>query len=194
MSYKRVPFRAIKTMIAGLIVALVSLSKPALAQNLTPEQIDFMNDFLNRFRLFNDCQPISILIEPLSDDEKKVGLTDRILKLRTERILRSARLYSKPLLDEYLHVNVNVAGKAFSISLEYTVEVTNKYGRSGRATTWDKHSFGTHGGDPNYILSSLSGHMDAFVVAYLRANEDACKGRENRDAPDADGYSGPTAK
>ena len=44
------------------------------------------------------------------------------------------------------------------------------------ATTWHSGSTGTHGRSSSYILGALSQHLDKFLVEYLRANENDCKG------------------
>ena len=48
-------------------------------------------------------------------------------------------------------------------------------GLDNRAKTWDVASTGTHGQDPNFILSSVAQETDKFIDEYLRVNADACK-------------------
>ena len=52
-------------------------------------------------------------------------------------------------------------------------------GRRGSAVTWrGAESTGLHGGGDsggNFILASVSEKVDAFLVEYLRANEEACR-------------------
>ena len=36
-------------------------------------------------------------------------------------------------------------------------------------------SFGTHGGDADYIMQGLSENLDAFIGDYLRVTAEACE-------------------
>lgn len=45
------------------------------------------------------------------------------------------------------------------------------------ATTWTRGSTGTHGRNPGFIVQSVSEHVDAFLVEYLRVNEKDCRDR-----------------
>ena len=50
-------------------------------------------------------------------------------------------------------------------------------GQTNYATTWSSAGAGTHGGDSNYVLSTLSTTIDDFLVQYFRVNEEACEKR-----------------
>lgn len=130
-----------------------------------------------RFQLFNYCRPMRLLVEDLSDGASKIGLTKEAIQATAESRLRSARLYDSGA-SHYLYVNVNVVGRAHSISLEFIKRVRDILsGNTGMATTWDVGSTGTHGGSANYILSLISQRMDKFLVEFLRVNEKACEKR-----------------
>ena len=238
-----------KTMIASF-VALLTLSPPVLAHNhldyssLGKELLRLVEDEgafseedkrsriyeiadafdtrnKERFELFSDCHPINLIIEELTDDAKKIGLTKERVQNVAESRLRSARLYKEEdilhkedgiayveaVLEEakalvegaylnevYLYVTVHVVGHGVSISLEFKKRVDDQHEHSGLAITWDARSAGTHGGDPGFIISGLSESMDKFLVEYLRVNESACEGRVQRGDPHVDGLSGPTHK
>ena len=132
-------------------------------------------DPVYRFDLFNECQGMDLVVEGLHEDAGEIGLTKESIQAATESRLRSARLYEPDNLIQYLYVNVNVFGSVFSARVEY-----HKYlhdpamNRSGYGVTWDAGSTGTHGNNASYIVSSVSEHMDNFLVEYLRANEDYC--------------------
>ena len=116
-------------------------------------------------------------MERLGDDARDIGLNEARLRVAADSRLRAARLHtSDPSRADYssLYVNVNVAGPAFSISLEYGKRVRDMFGRIGPATTWTTGSAGTHGRDSSYIVSGLSEQLDSFLSAYLRVNEEAC--------------------
>ena len=130
-----------------------------------------------RFQLFTGCHPMFLVVEGLSDGASKIGLTKEDIRAAAESRLRSARLYDSGA-SHYLYVlyvNVNVVGRAFNIDLEFKKNVLDPLsGNAGFATTWLTGSTGTHGGNANYIVSSVSRHMDKFLVEFLRVNEKAC--------------------
>ena len=131
----------------------------------------------NRFRLFDHCRRMNLLVEELPTDALDIGLDEASIQAATESRLRSARLYSSETnAHSYLYVNVNVVGRTFSASLEYKKMVTDLASEQTRpATTWDTGITGSHGGDGGYVLSALSGEMDRFLVSFLRVNEAACE-------------------
>ena len=47
---------------------------------------------------------------------------------------------------------------------------------SKMAATWHSDSFGTHGGDGDYVLESVEELVDNFIDEYLRVNNAACGG------------------
>ena len=151
-----------------LAILAASQADRALAQEVSS---------LDRFKLFNECRPMRLLVEELPADAAEIDLAKASIQVAVESRLRSARLYdSESTFGPYLYVNVNVVGRAFHTSLEYkklfhdlASDVT------GTASTWDISFTGTHGGDSNYILSGISELMDRFLVEYLRVNEAACK-------------------
>ena len=148
---------------------LSALALPFSASGAAGEITDF-----KRFRLFADCRPMRLVVEDLPGGVLKIGLTKEAIRAAVESRLRSARLYDSRA-SHYLYVNVNVAGRAFSISLEFNKRVRDILsGDTGRAATWNRGSTGTHGGNANYIVSSVSRHMDKFLVEFLRVNEKAC--------------------
>ena len=158
--------RIVANRVRSLLLALL-LAPAAVGQ-------DDKSEFA-RFQLFNDCNPMKLVVEDLHDDAGKIGLTKARLQAAAESRLRSARLYDSDATTAYLYVNVNVSGPAFSTSLQYKKLVLDLASvKNGYAATWNTGSTGTHGGDAGYILSSLSEDLDQFLVEYLRVNESAC--------------------
>ena len=134
---------------------------------------------MQRFHLFNQCKPMALLVElePGEGVERiGLGLAAADLKTALEARLRSARLYTKTTKPEgLLYLNVDMVAGAFRIDLEYNKFVTDvATGGTGLAATWEVGSVGTHGENKHYIVSAVAGHMDEFLVAYLRVNEAAC--------------------
>ena len=151
---------------------LSALALPFSASGAAGESI---REKRQRFRLYADCRPMALIVEDLPGGVLTIGLTKEAIRAAVESRLRSARLYGSIRTAPYLYVNVNVVGRAFSISLEFTKEVRDILsGDTGLAATWNVGSTGTHGGSANYIVSSVSRRMDEFLVEFLRVNEKAC--------------------
>ena len=133
---------------------------------------------IERFELFNACRPMRLIIEELDSDANSIGLTEAMLQAAVESRLRAARLYTEnrgPSDGARLYVNIKVVGPAFGFSLDYGKRVSDRFGLSSLATTWDISVTGTHGRDAGYIVNSLSQKIDMFLAAYLRVNESACE-------------------
>jgi len=140
-----------------------------------PVQAETVTDF-DRFKLWNDCRPMRLVVENLYEDETDIGLTEDVITAAVRSRLRAARLYTAEELRPYLYINVNVVNAAFHDSVEYNKWVKDEAsGLKRRTTTWKSSSTGTHSRDASYILSSVSQHVDMFIDEYLRVNEDACK-------------------
>lgn len=134
----------------------------------TSEDEDFA-----KFQLYTACQPMTLLVGGLDDDTEDIGLTEEAVVNAVESRLRAARLYN-PSAVENLYVNIAVSNPAFIIRLEFFKPVIDRHSRmTFNANTWTKGSFGTST-DASYILGSLSTHLDAFLVEFLRVNESAC--------------------
>ena len=133
---------------------------------------------MDRSKLCNVCRPMPILVEGLGRNATDIGLTKDRLRITAESRLRSARLYTDSGEESngaVLYINVAVLGRAFSVAAQYhkrlldpvTVGITI-------APTWREGSLGTHGGDPGFIIQSVSEKVDKFLVEYLRVNEEHC--------------------
>lgn len=153
----------------GLILALtVFLASTALAQD---EQV---TDY-DRFRLWNDCQPVSLLagFEPVEDGEA-AGLTVEAIETAVRSRLRAARVYDASA-GPHVYVYVHVVGSAFHLSFDFL----KRFIDSGSYTLdyaigWQTGATGTHSYDPGFILGGVSQATDAFIDEYLRVNADAC--------------------
>ena len=127
-----------------------------------------------RFQLFADCGPMRLVVEELGEDAANIGLTEGPIRAAAESRLRSARLYSTEA-DQYLYIIVTAVGFAYSVDLQYNKNVFDRLsGFSYLTPTWNTASTGMHFGDSGYILSSVSQHIDFFLVEFLRVNEAAC--------------------
>lgn len=160
-----------------------SLSVPliwglALLSSVPCAVADTSKERITRFKLFSNCSPMDIVIEDLSPDAKKIGLTKAAIQAAVESRLRSARLYKPGPLKPHIYVRVSVLRFAFSISLQFKKPLYDRFSdHTFEAPTWEKGFIGTLSGSQGYILSSISELMDRFLVEFLRVNEDACKKR-----------------
>ena len=133
---------------------------------------------INRFQLFNNCKPMNLAVEDLTDAAAEIDLTRERLVLAAESRLRGARLYTEDSGQPHLYLNVHVYGPAFSISLMYRKHVRDLASSEVNvATTWRVGATGTHGGGAEFIVSRVSGYLDRFLTEYLRVNEAACSSR-----------------
>ena len=149
-----------------------------LALALTAVPVQDSTDF-ERFQLFNDCEPMGLAVVVFDNDgeAENIGLIKERVQFAVESRLRGARLfrsgYSLPSLD----VTVGVVGSAFRITMGYSKMLFDLVSdRVGAATTWSDGTFGTHGSNADFIVSSLSEILDKFLTEYLRVNEAACTG------------------
>lgn len=132
-----------------------------------------VTDF-DRFRLGNDCDPISLLVERLTDDASEIDLTVERIETVVRSRLRAARIYN-PNADSYIYVNIGVSRQVFSMRLEFIKRVFDiKTRERGAVPTWNNAALGTHGDDASYILSNLAEYADTFIDEYLRVNDKAC--------------------
>ncbi|MCY4131121.1 MAG: hypothetical protein OXF39_00555 [Nitrospira sp.] len=133
--------------------------------------------FKDLFQLYTNCKRMDLVVETLSPDAAKIGLTRRQIIAAVESRLRSARLYSNDRKGVYLYVNVTVIGSAFNIFLSFSKTLHDPISTLDNfAETWKRGSTGTHGrSGAAYIVSSVSLLIDEFLVEYLRVNEKACE-------------------
>ncbi len=132
----------------------------------------------DRFRLWNECLPTSLLVEGLGEDAAEIGLTKDAIKVAVRSGLRGVRLYSEDRAETALsdlYVRVNISAMAFGIDTQYLKVVTDQAtGTTWSTTTWELSSTGMHGGDSSYIISVLAQHIDKFIDEYLRVNAEVC--------------------
>ena len=144
------------------------------------------HEFENR-ELYARCASVGMLVEELPSTAKGIGLSKAAIESAVESRLRGARLFESDTVaaGQWLYINANVVSRAFAISVDLRRVVTDTgFGRRGTVAVWDVGSAGTHGNDGQYILSSLSGHMDAFLTKYLRANDAWCRMNATKDYSD----------
>ena len=129
-----------------------------------------------RFELFTGCETMGLVVEGLPEDARSISLSVERITNSVESRLRSAKLFSSSKNQrQYLYVNINVIANAYDISVGFNKRVFDpRSGLSSMAITWYRGSTGTHDQDASFIISNLSEHIDAFIVEYLRVNEQEC--------------------
>lgn len=131
-----------------------------------------VTDF-DRFELWNECEPVSLVVG-LDGDAEVTGLTEETIKTAARSRLRGARLYDG---DAYhrLYIAVIISGAAFSMELLIIKSLYDPtIDKMGAATTWSDGAIGTHGGSGDYILNAIGRYTDTFIDEYLRVNAEAC--------------------
>ncbi|MCB2168431.1 MAG: hypothetical protein KQI78_12285 [Deltaproteobacteria bacterium] len=118
---------------------------------------------------------ISFLVEGLSDDTRKVGLTKDLIKAKVELQLRKNGLKGSDDADlnGFLYVNVNAIEGAYSIIILYKRPVTYTVGSESFdvvGDVWSKSSVGNHGGSSDFIIKWVLRYIDVFSAEYLKAN------------------------
>lgn len=161
-------------LIVGALLALLPTSQ---AGNL--EAID-------RFQLWNDCEPIKLGIKTLSEDAVDIGLDKDAIAAAARRHLDEANLYKGEVTlkstessfppPSMLYVAVHVVDRAFGVDIDFKKWMRDfKTDEIRLATSWQIGTTGTHGRISAYVLSVVSAHTKRLVNEYLRVNEDACK-------------------
>ena len=84
---------------------------------------------LDRFDLWNDCRPVTLLVAPLPGTATTIGLTKDTIQTAVRSRLRAARLYSEGFSEtagSRLHINVTVIKSAYSILIQYGKEMLDR--------------------------------------------------------------------
>lgn len=178
-----------KVLILNLLFAL--LATVACDPFSTETDTTSKEDTRLKFRLFNNCQPIELLIGVRLGKHKdnRVNLTETELRNFIESRLRSARIpielnesgKSTRMVD-HLYAVVDTVGISVRTKLEFNKVLDDPLSSTyGTATTWETGMLG-HFGIPDsveenkaLILSKFQEHLDEFITEYLRANQKYCE-------------------
>jgi hypothetical protein len=111
---------------------------------------------------------LKFLVGELSKDAEKVGLTRDTIRIKCESRFKQSGL--EPVVSdsakEFLFVGCSVAGKTFTINLQFERIVEYKAGPKQYfmlGTTWFKGWSGTHGGNIDYVFRGL----DDLIISFL---------------------------
>jgi hypothetical protein len=119
--------------------------------------------------------PLDVLVEDVSDDAKKIGLSKEGIEACVNRTLRQAGITPGGPRDfaGAIFVNINVVGDSFTISISFKRPVFYSRGDKWFRTvgaTWDQSVTGTHGRDGRYILDNIANQLEVFCNEFLKAN------------------------
>jgi len=131
------------------------------------------DEFLE-FQLANECRPVYLLVEELSKDAEKTGLTEERIETAAESKLRIAGLYDPEIIEPYVYVRVSVYGRGFNIRVSFKRWVLNSNGIGGVSDTWETSWTGTHNGRADDLLETVRESIDQFTNAYFWANAGSC--------------------
>jgi hypothetical protein len=141
---------------------------------VTPAKAEGMSPKVDKFRMWNDCRPLRVVLATLPSEADQLGLEYVDIKIVAEKRLQAAGIHSRVSMAR-LYINLNVAGGAFNVSVWFRKMVKDvSSGKTNLATTWQDGVTGTHGYQGEYIFSTLSRLLDAFVEEYLRVNAEDC--------------------
>lgn len=131
--------------------------------------------------LLTGCERIELFVGDVNEDGGKMGLSKEGIKNVAELALRSANLYVEDNERPYpprLVINATVVGNSFSNEVAFYKKVLDpNTGVYFVASTKHVGFTGTHGNDPDFILSSLRKAVDGFLLEYLRENERYCENK-----------------
>jgi hypothetical protein len=123
--------------------------------------------------------PLGVLVEGVSEDAEKIGLTRDRIEARVNQSLRRAGITpEEPTVRGmmhgrlYLYVNVNVLGSCFNISISLKREVYYRSGDKSFAmlgVTWDTGTTG-QARSSTFILDKISEDIELFCNEFLKAN------------------------
>ena len=165
-----------RTLVPLAIAVLLALSSTGQAADQKALEYE---KAIERFQFYNACQPM-VLAVGHNAAAGRIGVKKKALHAAVESRLRAARLYTDSPTSEgsaALTVKVDVVGEAFDISVQYIKVLTDEFGTRVPSMAWGTSSFGTHGRDATGLVAYVSEHLDKFLAAYLRVNEDDCHPR-----------------
>ena len=115
---------------------------------------------------------LTVLVEKLSEDATKIGLTKGKIQTTAELILRREGIViGNSITDPCIYIKITVIGSAYSIRAEIREGATlTRIPIFFTVTTWYAESTGTHGGNSSHIIVALQERLDGFVNDYYKAN------------------------
>lgn len=161
--------------IAALCMGVVGLTGKAEAQTPRPQEVN-----ADSSDVLAEQKGVLVVVEDLSKDADKIGLTDSRIQTAVELKLRQSGIkvltkqeHQEILSHPYLYINVNVFQEAFSIDVEHREVVQLTRGKKPTvfgASIWRKGATGMVRSDPEYVVSSVGRLVDNYCNDFLKAN------------------------
>ena len=121
--------------------------------------------------VLKDLNEIPIVIGDPGEGGTKIGLTSNRMRTVTELKLRKEGIKIIEKSTCFLYVNTMIVGNAFRVKLELKEKAKiSRLDAFYAATTWQNEMVGTHGNNPEYIVSALGELLDEFLNDYYKAN------------------------
>lgn len=134
-------------------------------------------EILKEYKLLKGIEKVNVVVGELTEDAKKIGLTEERIQTVTELRLRKEGIEVIEILESTspgicLYISIGVVGGAFSVSLglNEAVYLERMPEVETIAATWHRGLTGTHGNSSDYIVTALSALIDQFLNDYYKAN------------------------
>ena len=142
-------------------IAVVALTSLLLTSAVSAEEVSR----IDRFQLWNNCQPVNLVIDSSNAEETTIAVRSK---------LRAARLYDAEA-STWLHVREYFSGVVSGLSVQYSKNLTDTVsGETAIMVTWSRRKEGVLA-SLGIILEWASQLTDEFIDEYLRVNADACE-------------------
>lgn len=150
-----------------LIVLVLFLPLTAHAQTMTKA---------DRFKLWNDCRKIRVVVERLHEQASRKGLDRQELRSALRKYLHGKNLYDATATT-FLYVRIGMTKSAFNLDIDYFKPVRDTItGIKRNAKTWSSGNFGSYR-TTKIIWTALIEQLREFVYQYRRVNKIACRRR-----------------
>lgn len=174
-----------RTICIFLVIFLMEAALPAAfatEASTASERIKSLAERLTTdiIQLGTECGRVGLVVRVHDSEENQ--LTEEAVSIAARSRLRAARLYAAPGTQAMgiLQARVMLSEDEFTYRLWFEKEQLDLMSgiRDWSPTGWDQWRFGGHGGNANFVLSSITRSLDKFIDNYLRVNEFA---REEAD-------------
>ena len=163
--------------IPSRILAVVLLFFPLSVVPASDEVTDY-----DRFQLWNDCEPMDVIVGVSGGGAEEIGLKQEGIKLTAMSILNAAGLYDadKPYaLLVWAYAMDEPFSRPFAINLRYLKPVYDPATElTMLAVTWQDDTYGRiYKRDAKFVLTTLMQEVDSFIDEYKQVNGDSCSAR-----------------
>ena len=102
-------------LLASIFLSLAMIIGGTASSAFADEQVTGSD----RFKLWNECRSVFLVVEGLPNEAKEIGLRKDAIEVAVRSRLRGARIYLSSLDRPYLYVRVNLVGAAFGVDLTF---------------------------------------------------------------------------